>query len=209
MAAFSLERLVHAISSSIIQAQNLAEKAQLGNLRSYFDKDGQAICVDVKVPSLQHHPDQAVFDHYHVPLITLVPHSSLVIKEAEIELDVEIGSIEQEEPPESGYPDLSDIMQGQAPIRPRLTINPEAGVAKANDGNVANISIKLAAAEVPEGIARLLAELMKSQGRVSATPTTPGRPADPTAASTADRTVNAASSGPDPATSATAQRPSS
>lgn len=173
MASFSLERLVHAISSSIIQAQNLVEKAQLGNLRSYFDQEGKALCVDVKVPSLNHHPDEGVFDNYHVPVLALVSHGSLVIKEAQIDLDVEIGQLEQEDAPGAGYPDLAEILKGESPIRPRLMINPEAGVAKNNDGNVASISLKLGAADIPEGVARLLAEVMKSQGRVANPANTP------------------------------------
>ena len=64
----SLERLVHALSNSIIRAQNLVEKAQIANLRSYFDKENVPIAFDLKLPSLQ---QEEVHDTYRVPLAAL------------------------------------------------------------------------------------------------------------------------------------------
>ena len=168
--AFSLERLVHAIASSIIQAQNLVEKAQLGNLRSYFNDDNTPISVEVKIPSLSHDINEKVYDAYHVPVVTLVPHGSLVIKNAKIEMDVEIGQLEQEEPPNGAYPNLDDIVKhGKEPIRPRLEIKPESGgLAKKGSGNFAHVTLQLTQAETTEGMARLLNEIIKGQGRVPA-----------------------------------------
>lgn len=166
--AVSLERLVHALSNSIIRAQNLVEKAQLANLRSYFDKDNIPICFDLKLPSLQKADTN---DSYRVPLASLVPHGSLVIKEAQVELDVEMGGVEQADPhPENGFPDLADIANGVEPIRPKLMIDPSAGgVAKNTSGNSAHITLTLSTAENSEGLARLLNEVIKAQGRYAET----------------------------------------
>lgn len=162
----SLERLVHALSSSIIRAQNLVEKAQLANLRSFFDKENIPFSIDLKLPSMQH-DDESAQDTYRVPLAALVPHGSLVIKEAKIKLDVEIGSVTQDPEPEEGYPDLVDIAKGKEPIRPRLSIDPEAGgIAKKGHGNTAHITLTLSATENTEGLARLLNEVIKGQGRL-------------------------------------------
>lgn len=164
----SLERLVHALSSSIIRAQNLVEKAQLANLRSFFDKNNIPISIDLKLPSMQHeHEDEDAKDTYRVPLAALVPHGSLVIKEAKIRMDVEIGSVTQDPEPAEGYPDLAEIIKGTEPIRPKLIIDPEGGgIAKSKNGNTARITLTLSATENTEGLARLLNEVIKSQGRL-------------------------------------------
>lgn len=169
----SLERLVHALSNSIIRAQNLVEKAQLANLRSYFEKDSSApICFDLKLPSVQH---EDAHDSYRVPLAALVPHGSLVIKEAKIEMDVEIGGVVQDDQPDTGFPDLPDIAKGAEPIRPKLMIDPEAGnVAKTGNGNCAHVTLTLCSTENTEGLARLLNEVIKTQGRIAGS-----QPSDP------------------------------
>lgn len=161
----SLERLVHALSNSIIRAQNLVEKAQLANLRSYFDKENNPIGFELKLPSLQ---KEDTHDTYRVPLAALVPHGSLVIKEAKIELDVEIGGVKQQELEEGeSFPDLPDIVNGVEPIRPKLMIDPESGgIAKKESGNFAHVTLTLSSTENTEGLARLLNEVIKTQGRV-------------------------------------------
>ena len=172
----SLERLVHALSNSIIRAQNLVEKAQLANLRSYFDKDNAPIGFDLKLPSMQQGGKN---DTYRVPLAALVPHGSLVIKEAKVELDVEIGGVEQDDPEDGEFPDLAEIVQGKEPIRPKLMIGPESGgIAKNESGNFAHITLTLSSTESSEGLARLLNEVIKNQGRV-AEQGTPEQKADP------------------------------
>jgi hypothetical protein len=170
----SLERLVHALSSSIIRAQNLVEKAQLANLRSFFDNNNIPISIDLKLPSMQHE-DEGAKDTYRVPLAALVPHGSLVIKEAKIRMDVEIGSVTQDPEPPEGYPDLAEIVKGTEPIRPKLIIDPEGGgVAKTKNGNTARITLTLSATENTEGLARLLNEVIKGQGRIPDTTKKPG-----------------------------------
>lgn len=165
----SLERLVHALSNSIIRAQNLVEKAQLENLRSYFDTENKPISVDLKLPSTLH---EGVEDTYRVPLASLVPHGSLVVKEAKIEMDVEIGKVEQERRADNKYPGLPEIVEGTEPIvRPKLMVGPDSGgIAKKEGGNFAHITLTLTAAENTEGLARLVNEVIKAQGRI------PGRP---------------------------------
>jgi hypothetical protein len=199
----SLERLVHALSSSIIRAQNLVEKAQIANLRSYFDKDSNTpIGFELKLPSLQ---QRDAHDTYHVPLAALVPHGSLVIKEAKIELDVEIGGVKQDAPDDGlPFPDLPEIAQGAEPIRPKLMIDPEGGgVAKSQDGNCAHITLTLTSTENTEGLARLLNEVIKAQGRVPAGAAPAGpqpagqAPADPPSGGTAAEEAPAANETPE------------
>ncbi len=168
----SLERLVHAIASSIMQAQHLVETAQLSNLRTYFNDKNEPITVDVNLPTMNDSTSNSAtgnkpqFDVYRVPVISLVPHGSLVINEANITMDVELGSIRQDEKPAEGYATLQDVAAGKKPIIPKLLIDPESGgIAKNKGGNVAHLSIKLSGVENTEGMARLLNEIIKSQAR--------------------------------------------
>lgn len=178
---FSLERLVHALSNAIMRDQNLVEKAQLSNLLSYFDKDNRPINFDLKLAAMQRAADAGAEDTYRIPLASLVPHGSLILKEAKFALDVEIGSVKQDDSPEGGYPDLQDIAEGTAPIRPKLIIDPEGGgVTKKTNGNYAHITLTLAYAENIKGVARLLNEIIKGQGRmvVAAATDTNDKPVD-------------------------------
>ena len=162
--AVSLERLVHALSNSIIRAQNLVEKAQVANLRSYFDANNIPISFELKLPSMQ---QEDAHETYRVPVASLVPHGSLVIKEAKIELDVEMGGVEQDNP-DDGFPDLPEIVKGAEPVRPKLMIDPASGgVAKNTSGNCAHITLTLNSTGNTEGLARLLNEVIKGQGRLS------------------------------------------
>ena len=169
----SLERLVHAIAGSIMKAQHLVEMAQLSNLRAYFNDKNEPITVDVQLPSMHLFSADAKSgaesqsDKYRVPVISLVPHGSLSISEASITLDVELGNVQQEDAPPEGYATLADLAKGKEPITPKLLIDPESGgVAKKTGGNIAHLSLKLTGAEPTEGLARLLNEVIKSQGRL-------------------------------------------
>jgi len=162
----SLENLVHAIAGSIMEAQHLVEKAQISNIGSYFNENKQPISLDIELPSLR---QDGEYDLHRLPLISLIPHSSLVISEAEIELDVELNGI-QETPRVGANATLMDQAQTAAPAENKLTLMVSAeggGIGKKN-GNAAHITLKLASAENAEGMERLLTEVIKGQGHVGA-----------------------------------------
>jgi hypothetical protein len=179
----SLERLVHAIASAVSQAQHLVEMAQLDNLKSYFNERGEPVTLDVGVPSLHSGGEAMRSDIYRVPLISLVPHGSLVISEASVELDVELGAVQKEPKPEGGYATPADLSANtKKTVNPKLIIDPEAGgLAGKKGGNVAHLTLKLKTAETTEGLARLLNEVIKGQGRLPQSDRTAVEPAVPAA----------------------------
>jgi len=178
----SLEDMVRAIAGSIMNAQHMVEKAQLANIASFFDDAHKPTSIDIEVPTI--HSSAAPGSHhvYRVPVISLVPHSSLVIGEAEIDLDVELGAFEHHE--RSGvHEGIMDQLGRAAPAEKKagLMINPGNGGIADKNGNAAHIKLKLVATEKSEGLARLLNDVVKTQGPVD-TPRAAAQPPIPAAA---------------------------
>ena len=90
MSAVEFDNLIFALTESIIEAQSLVEINQIQRLSSrYFDNTGAPTNLNVILPSLQGDEERK----YSIPWLSLVPHGSLVIKEANIDFDVDISSI--------------------------------------------------------------------------------------------------------------------
>jgi hypothetical protein len=161
----SLEDMVRAIAGSVMNAQHMVEKAQLANIASFFDEANQPTVIDLELPAI--HSSAVPGSHYlyRVPLLSLVPHSSLVIGEAEIELDVEIGNFEEQER-DGVHATIIDQLGLAKPkeMKASLMINPGNGGIASKNGNAAHIKLKLVATDKSEGLARLVNDVVKSQG---------------------------------------------
>ncbi|ELX10571.1 hypothetical protein DUF2589 [Janthinobacterium sp. HH01] len=160
----NLENVVRAIAGSIMDAQNLVEKAQVANISSFFDRERRPMVIDLELPAIHSSAAADEFYLYRLPLISLVPHSALIIGEAEIDMDVELGALSEAEPA-ADHPDaLQPDGFNQQATRPSLMVNPETGGLAKKSGNAAHIKLKLVAAEKSEGLARLINDVVKGQG---------------------------------------------
>ena len=164
----SLEDMVRAIAGSIMNAQHMVEKAQLANIATFFDDAHRPTTIDVALPAIHSTAPVDASQLYRVPVLSLVPHGSLVIGEAEIDLDVEIGPFEHQD-----RPNVHEGIIGQlgraAPAEQKagLLVNPAAGGLANRSGNAAHIKLKLVAVEKSEGLARLLNDVVVTQGAVA------------------------------------------
>lgn len=161
----SLEDMVAAIAGSVMNAQCMVEKAQMANLATFFDRQNRPTSFDLQLPAIHSQAEPGETYNYRLPLISLVPHSSLVIGEAEVELDVELGALE--EVPRDESEEAAQAQSGlgaPAAGKASLRINPETGGIAKKNGNAAHIRLKLVSAEKSEGMARLLNDVVKSQG---------------------------------------------
>lgn len=163
----SLESVVRAIAGAIMNAQNLVEKAQLENIATFFDDEHKPRVFDLELPAIHSAAAEGETYLYRLPLLSLVPHSALIIGEAEVDLDVELGGFE-EAPPDSAGASLMG-QAGAADGKASLLINPVAGTLARKSGNAAHIKLKLVSAEKSEGLARLLNDVVKGQGYTTAT----------------------------------------
>lgn len=163
----SLEDMIRAIAGSIMNAQHMVEKAQLANIASFFDDENRPTTIDVALPALHSTAPEGASHVYRVPVLSLVPHGSLVIGEADIDLEVELGGFE--------FQDRENVHEGivdqlgkaaPAPQKATLMVNSNTGGLAAKQGNAAHIKLKLVAAEKSEGLARLLNDVVVTQGLV-------------------------------------------
>jgi len=186
----SLEDMVRAIAGSIMNAQHMVEKAQLANIATFFDDAHRPTTIDVELPAIHSTAPPDANHLYRVPVLSLVPHGSLVIGEAEIDLDIELGPFEAQE-----RTNVHEGIIGQlgraAPAEQKagLLVNPVAGGLAAKNGNAAHIKLKLVAVDKSEGLARLLNDVVVTQGPVAVpTPVAhdAGVPAAPAAAAAPD-----------------------
>ncbi|WP_256078366.1 DUF2589 domain-containing protein [Massilia sp. YIM B04103] len=172
----TLEDMVRAIAGSIMNAQHMVEKAQLANIASFFDDQHRPTAIAVELPAIHSSAEPGARYLYEVPVLSLVPHSSLIIGEAEIELDVELGALEEHD--RSGvHEGILDQLGRAAPADKKagLLVSPGNGGLANKSGNVAHIKLKLVATEKSEGLARLLNDVVKAQGPTLAPPTKTSR----------------------------------
>lgn len=172
----SLEDMVRAIAGSIMDAQHMVEKAQITNIASFFDDSHKPTSIDIQVPAIHSTAEEDAHHIYRVPVLSLVPHSSLIIGDAEVDLDVEIGGFEQQER-SNVHDGIMDQLGRAKPHEKKATlmINPGGGGIASKNGNAAHIKLKLTATEKSEGLARLLNDVVKTQGPVELRSPPPGQ----------------------------------
>jgi hypothetical protein len=160
----SLEDIVRAIAGSIMHAQHMVEKAQIANFSSFFTDDKEPTSIDILLPAMHSAAQPDDMMHYRLPLMSLVPHSSLVIGEAEIDLDLELGSFEEVERTGTNESMIAESGNAAPPERKAALMVSPANASKNRSGSVAHIKLKLQATEKTEGLARLLDDVIKCQG---------------------------------------------
>tara|TARA_R110002020_G_scaffold358348_3_gene570627 strand:+ start:418 stop:876 length:459 start_codon:yes stop_codon:yes gene_type:complete len=145
----SLENVFQGIYKSIVEAQNTVEQHTVGEIKKdYFDEDGKPYMVTVQLPSGANGEMKTV----NIPVITLVPHNGMAIKEVEIEMEVGLSEGE-----------LEEINDGDAthkkPSRIKRFLT---DLSRRNKGQkMAKIKVKFHGQDAPEGIARIKDSLVK------------------------------------------------
>ena len=144
----SLDNIFQGIYKSIVEAQNTIEQHYVGEVREdYFDKKGNPYMIPVKLPS-----QDGELRTINIPVITLVPHNGIAIKEVEIEMEVALSEGESEE-----------INKGKATkkktSRIHKFITDLSGRNKSR--KMAKIKVKFNGQDTPEGLARIKDSLVK------------------------------------------------
>jgi|GEM_PF-416924 len=165
----SLQKLVTAIASSVLEAQEKIEAAQLVNLMSYFkrkpDKKGYfPLTMKLNLPSTRPEARPGETDVYQVPYLSVLPYSALRIKEVDVDFDVHFSGLDGREDEEE-----SNRLARSGDL-PDLAV--DLGGLKSRDGFGAHVSLTLEGVELPEGTCRLINELIKSN-QVYESPTPP------------------------------------
>ena len=147
--ANSLDNVFQGIYKSIVEAQNTVEQHYVGEVKKdYFDKDGKPYMIEVQLP----HGTGGELQTINIPVITLVPHNGMAIKEVEIEMEVALSEGELEE-----INDGDVTHKKPSRIKRFLT-----DLSRRNKGaKMAKIKVKFHGQDAPEGIARIKDSLVK------------------------------------------------
>ena len=147
--ANSLDNVFQGIYKSIVEAQNTIEQHYVGEIKEdYFDKDGKPYMIPIELPNGNGGEMKTV----NIPVITLVPHNGMAIKEVEIEMEVALGlgSSETINKSDATHKKPSRIKQFLTDLSRR------------NKGSkMAKIKVKFNGQDAPEGIARIKDSLVK------------------------------------------------
>ena len=145
----SLDNVFQGIYKSIVEAQNVIEQHYVGEVKEdYFDKDGNPHVMPIQLPVGQNGEVKTV----NIPVITLVPHNGMAIKEVEIEMQVALSPGESEE-----------INKSKATKKkPSRIKNFLTDLSNRNKGHeMAKIKVKFNGQDAPEGLARIKDSLVK------------------------------------------------
>lgn len=171
MASFvGLQDLVHALAGAVIDAQRQVDRAQIANLAGYLDGRQRPQMLNLRVPSLRPEAAPGDEDLYQVPLLGLVAHSLLRIKQLEVSFDVELGDLSDAAPAQKAAAEPAAAGAAAADIKRTLSVNPAVTAAVKQEGSTAHVVLTMEAIEQPEGIARMVSELTRIQGVVGPAP---------------------------------------
>ena len=143
-----LDHLTKGLYDAVVQAQALAENQHIEALKKFFDKDGNPLCLDVKIPD-----DKGQNQVVSVPLATLAPQSSIRIKELSMEMKVKMGSFGKRK---------SRLGGGIFCKEDAGAINADLGASILPKRNqYATLKITFEGTDPPEGLVRLNNNLIK------------------------------------------------
>ena len=157
----TLNSLVEALAGSVIEAQHRIENHHYKNIMWYFDKDHRPKTVDIRLPNMN--PDEEGEVEHRIPWLALVPHSSLKIKDVEIEFDVELGDLQApkksaEVKSETSNPSIEATDPDN--LLPRVAVDVRSGILSRHSTK-AHVKLRVEGGEAPDGTARLMHHLVK------------------------------------------------
>ena len=142
-----LDHLTKGLYDAVVQAQSLAENQHIEAMNKFFDKEGNPISMDIKIPS------KDGLQEVNVPLITLAPQSSIKIKELTMELKVKMESFGKRK---------SRLGGGIFCKEDAGAVNVDLGASILPKRNqYANLKITFEGTDPPEGVVRLNNNLLK------------------------------------------------
>lgn len=145
MAQQNLDDLLQAIHDAVLEAQIISEKQHINQLQKYFNEDGTAQMLSIKVPSMRPESAAGETETLNVPLITLVPPSAIKIKRMKVDFKVVLGAMQKKASGSSLQIDMGG-----------------SGGLFGKKQSTANIEIIFAGSDPPESFLRINDHLVKS-----------------------------------------------
>ena len=161
--AVRLDQLLAALARAVVDAQHDVQRSQLGDLSQFF-RDGSPITVNLKLPRVSPESGEQESMEVQVPLAILVGHPGISIRETQLTMQVEIGPISDTATRKKAAANASSgrPYEWKPPVNlPAISVSTVTS-GKTGDVGVAQLTLRVAAEDVPEGLARLLDHLNKT-----------------------------------------------
>ncbi len=162
MAHYALDQLIEAIAGAVVEAEAIVRQRQIANILSFFRPDGTPNTIDFKIYPPGSDPATAEAQVLKAPALSLVPVTSLAIKDMRIEFSTELGAIETPAVSPRAAPAASATVQlaplGLAAKAAVINVSPPAN-ARQSSPTTATVKLRVVASDPPEGLARLLDRL--------------------------------------------------
>lgn len=159
----SFDALVAAIQDAFITVNKMSENQHLEMLRAYFDEEGNPRSIDMQYPCFDER-GQTSSRLVKIPMICLVPISSLKLEEIAVNFKVKLyGKVYLEEkgkPDGRELPNLKEIKEEQE-RRTFLGYLPNEKARRGSGDSYADIQLKFISQEPPEGLLRIRDEFIK------------------------------------------------
>lgn len=162
----ALKDLVHAIAGAVADAQQQIEKAQITNLTSFLDRERRPLTVQMRVPSIRPEAAPGEEDIYQAPLLALTSHNTLRIKQVEVSFDIELGDLaapaSKRATGKQASPTTDELIAAQ--VKRDLNVSPAVSATVKQQGTAAHVVLTIEGVATPEGIARIVMDMTKTQG---------------------------------------------
>jgi hypothetical protein len=163
---FAFDQLIEAIAGAVVEAETIVRQRQIANILSFFQADGTPNTLDFKIFPPGSDPQTATAQLIKAPALSLVPITSLAIKDMRIEFSTELGALESTPapPPPSAREGVlrTAAVQltalGIAPKTTAIAVSPPAN-ARQSSPSTATVKLRVVASDPPEGLARLIDRL--------------------------------------------------
>lgn len=135
----NFNEFILAIEQAFSNVNSRAQEEQIKQLNNYFNDKKEPICSRVKIPNISENGD-VVYSEVDIPLISLVPISTLKLNEANIDFKI--------------------IIKGEVSIdsddgeKSYISYSPESTVNSSSE-SYANVSLKFQADTPPDGVLKL------------------------------------------------------
>lgn len=167
------DKLISTIAGAVVEANHIVKQNYISNLTRFFKEDGSPITQVLKIPKWAHdspakvtgelstrsidQPRQIPVD-LEVPLISLVNHSHLSVKEMKLTMEVNLKEIIEAET----KIDTPLKEQWKSTKHLSLLIADTDSSKKPSESGIAQIILTLTSEDAPEGLSRIIDHLNKT-----------------------------------------------
>lgn len=157
----NFDALVASIQNAFLEVNQLSELQHLEMIQKYFDEDGKPKCMLFQIPTGEKNEEEEIFQQVNIPLIAMVPMSSLKMEEVGVDFKVKLaGKVKLKENDKLDN-DYSQSSKNSDRKNKGTYLGYMQGSNRDNMDSYASVHIKFKADDTPEGIMRVRDNLIK------------------------------------------------